>query len=373
MHRTPNKLREIGARAAEGHYARLKRQQCAEGWFPEYGGADLGYSTLALDLLGCAHRNGYADASAMAKPLTQFLLSNVAENGCLPGRLGSRGTNHCFVFGAEYFASSDRNAAELAAAFREAHRGQRLHGPDRIDDRYFAYFYFPQFALAACLVNAPLPTVQNPALPSATFEKAGLRVIRIKGVSVHSSRYLGGAIAIATHRRDLFYHLGYSLQARNGKRYATAIWSEDARYDGASEYNANFHRVIDDKPLQRWSALFPLVTRLLAIPGLASLFSAMVKARMIRGRERFGGRLNRRVTIHEDAVEIQDTVMINRPEEMASLSTQIEIGVHSPSARFERLQDTSTDFGVSESDIVTLRKSGKAVLTHLIKLDDALM
>ena len=358
--------------AAEAHYARLKREQSSEGWFPEYGGADLGYSTLALDLLAGAHRYGFLGAAEMATPLARFILCNVAENFCLPGRLGSRGTSHCFAFGAEYFASSNEASAQLASGFRGAHRQRRLQGPESIDDRYFAYFYFPQFALAASVHGTGLAPSPTRELPSASFGTAGLRVTRVNGASVHASRRLGGAIAIARRERDLVYHLGYSVCARNGRRYATAVWSDDATSELGGECTAHFREVVDEKPLERWSPFFAMFTRLLAIPGLASVFSTAIKARMIRGRARFGGQLTRRLTMGEDFVEIRDTLVVDRPDELVTLSPQTEIGVHSPSARFEPLRDTLDHFSISEADLMTLRKSGKVVLTYLIKLGDAL-
>ena len=363
---------DVWRAAAEAHYARLKAEQSSEGWFPEYGGADLGYSTLALDLLAGAHGYGFLGAAEMATPLARFILGNVAENFCLPGRLGSRGTSHCFVYGAEYFGLSDEAAAQLACGFRDAHRERRVQGPESVDDRYFAYFYFPQFALAAS-VDGALPSSRSPrAMQSANYDNAGLRVTRVNGASVHASRHLGGAVALAVQGRSFLYHLGYSVSGRNGRRYATAIWSENKTSDRADEYNAGFREVVDEKPLEHWSPLFALFTRLLAIPGLASLFSTAIKARMIRGSARFGGELTRRLTIGEDFLEIRDTIVVNRPDELATLSLQTEIGVHSPSARFEPLRDASGHFAISESDIVTLRRSGKVELTYLIKLSDAL-
>ncbi len=363
---------DVWRAAAETQYARLKAAQSSEGWFPEYGGADLGYSTLALDLLAGAHHYGFLGAAEMATPLAQFILCNVAENSCLPGRLGSRGTSHCFAFGAEYFAASNAVSAQLAWKFRKAHRERWLQGPESVDDRYFAYFYFPQFALAASVAGTLPQSSPHPSLQSANFDKSGFRVTRLNGGSAHVSRRLGGAIALAGRGRSFLYHLGYSVRVRNGRRYATAIWSDIEAAHRADEYNAHFREVVDEKPLERWSPFFAVFTRVLAIPGLASLFSASIKARMIRGRARLGGQLTRTLTIGEDLIEIRDTIVIDRPEELVTLSRQLEIGIHSPSARFESLHDAPDYFAISDADVTTLRKSGKVVLTYSIKLSDAL-
>ena len=352
--------------AAESNYARLQRQQSSEGWFPEYGGADLGYCTLALDLLAGAHRRGVESALDMAVPLARFIVSNIGANGCLPGRLGSRGTSHCFVFGAEYFASLDPNAAQLAWIFRRAHGEHRASKLEDIDDRYFAYFYFPQFALAATSHCVALSPSEAQTLPAVDFAQAGFQVTRKNCASIHVSRRLGGAIAVATRDQENSYHLGYTVLMRSGQRYSTAVWSDDASADDTGVYKADFRRIVDDKPLQTWGPVFSLFTRLLVIPSLASFFSSAVKARMIRGRARLRGRLTRRLTILETSVEVEDTILIEDAEQIVAMSSQTEIGVHSPSARFEPLHYCSANSAVAGADLEALRRTGRVVLKHLI-------
>src|SRR5262249_30047342 len=61
--------------AFEVVWMRTLKQQDSEGWFTEYGGADVGYSLLALDLLGSLYKRGWLDAEAAARPLCRFLAS----------------------------------------------------------------------------------------------------------------------------------------------------------------------------------------------------------------------------------------------------------------------------------------------------------
>ncbi len=140
-----------------------------EGWFPEYGGADLGYATLALDLLAALDRRGApGDVLGTAAKACRYLATFACRSGGLAERLGSRGTSHAFPYGAEAFADRVPEAAALAVHLRRGLERGELLGP-AADDRYFAYFYLPQFALA-CTVRrsaetAPAPQPAPPAPP----------------------------------------------------------------------------------------------------------------------------------------------------------------------------------------------------------------
>ena len=136
-------------RALSEKLDRLAEDQSGEGWFPEYDGCDFGYSTLALDMLARINLiSGDPRAAAMAERLGVFLNDISGRFGLPPGRLGSRGTAHLFPYGAEYFADSFPDCAALCRKWRAIHGAGLAAGPGDVDDRYFAYFYLPQFALA---------------------------------------------------------------------------------------------------------------------------------------------------------------------------------------------------------------------------------
>ena len=115
--------------AALAKYHKLAQAQSPEGWFPEYGGADWGYSTLALDLLAGADEWGVPGAAAMAEGLCRFLVQMQGRDGGFPGRIGSRGTSHAFPFGAEHFAARLGDAATLARGFRAGYRADPADRP----------------------------------------------------------------------------------------------------------------------------------------------------------------------------------------------------------------------------------------------------
>ena len=130
-------------RAFEAVWMQTLRHQSSEGWFPEYGGADVGYSLLALDLLGSLYTRRCPDALAAAQPLCRFLASFGYPGSDFAGGLGSRGTAHAFAYGAEVFAPHLQEAVGLATNLRAGLKAKRLCRPESVDDRYLAYFYLP--------------------------------------------------------------------------------------------------------------------------------------------------------------------------------------------------------------------------------------
>jgi hypothetical protein len=329
--------------AAQARLERVSRAQDAEGWFLEYGGADLGYSTLALDFLAASHLLGAEQARPMARRLAAFL---GAVQGCgpgLPGRLGSRGTAHMFPFGALYFAADDAGAAMLARRWLEALEAG--HGPDLriVDDRYFAYFYFPQFALAALWLERSRASAIPPAAvrtePATDLPGSGFIVQRRADMSLTVSRRLGGALAIQTADAPPVYHLGYEIVA-GGRRYSSAVWSDapvHAVACAAIAATAEFQATASGVPLERLMVPFQIAVRTLATSRLAGMFQESVKARMIAPRRPLPLRLDRDIRLEGDAVVVTDRLVLGAGlEAVERLAVAGQISMHSPSARQDR-------------------------------------
>lgn len=327
--------------AAEAKFAQVAAAQRAEGWLPEYGGADFGYSTVALDLLAVADGRGAGTAvRPIAQKLIRFLVDVHGAGAGHPGRLGSRGTSHLFTFGASHFASDLPAAATLADGWRSAYDAGLAAGPADIDDRYFAYFYLPHFALA-CSTDATAPATANQArlthLPGA-----GFTIVRGDGWSVTVSARLGGALAVERADGPPCYFLGYELALASGSALASHHWDAGAEIvapaaEGGAvtvRCRAAFARHKHSLPLVRWSFAFHLFTRLLSAGGLAEAFQSAVKRRMINPRARREATLERTVTVGESELMIRDEIRLLDPRlRVASLRASGEIVPHSPSAR----------------------------------------
>lgn len=356
---------------ARAKLERARRDQTPEGWFPEYGGMDFGYSTLALDLLAACSLLGSGPlADDMAGSLCRFLVEIRGAGFAAPGRLGSRGTSHAFPFGAIHFAASDANAAALAQSQLMGMTRRLAPRPENVDDRYFAYFYLPQFALAlnrARAINVPIAPSPEPGGKSA-FAASGLAVFRRGDWSVAVSRRLGAAAAVQTRNGPPVYHLGFEVRTQRGKRYASAAWEPGAQalpaVDGdVIDRVSRFRAVSSALPLRRLMIPFQLAIQVLVSSALAAAFQALVKRRMIAPQDALALRQERRIEVSADEVRIRDRLV---PESglgmLASIEPATVISMHSPSARQDPAQATHAPVAVLERARDLLNRGQPATL-----------
>ena len=257
--------------ATQRAYARLSEDQSSEGWFPEYGGVDFGYSTLSLDLLAAADRLDAGDlALPLATRLVSFLTASWGKGPTYPGRLGSRGTGHLFCFGAEHFADSVAGAAGLAQAWRNSLDSGSAPRPQDVDDRYLCYFYFNAWALAAVSARRDLPVGTLDDSSHQILPEAGLSIWRFSGWSVTESKHLGRAIAVEVSDMPPAYNLGYEIETADGGLLSTAFWNVSG-----DDQAVNFTPIYTSRPLDRWDWLFPPLDPTSCSSRTRSTFSSM--------------------------------------------------------------------------------------------------
>jgi hypothetical protein len=358
-------------RRAVAKLERIRRDQDSEGWFPEYGGMDFGYSALALDLLAAASLLGAgALADEMARALSRCLASIQGAGLGTPGRIGSRGTSHAFPFGAIWFARSDPAAAQLAQRWLSGLAYGLVPRPESVDDRYFAYFYLPQFALA---LHAGV-AFEMPNAARVTPEQlvdlphAGLVLARRERWSLTANRNLGGALALQTEDALPLYHLGYEVTTRDGRRYSSAVSAiprpaETFTPDGVLEAAAQFRSVSSEIPLRRLMIPFQIVVHVLRSSRLAEAFQSVVKRRMVAPARSLPLRLQRRIQIEDAAVRVQDTLV---PEaglaQLAEVRIASCISMHSPSTRQEAGREVTGESALLSAAKDSLNAGRRAVL-----------
>jgi len=219
------------------------------------------------------------------------------------------------------------------------------YAPDlsTVDDRYFAYFYFPQFALALRELAKSEPKTEPKAVPrrdeTTDLAKSGLLVRRSKGGSVTVSRRLGSAIAFCTPKALPHYHLGYEVVTEDGRRYSSAAWDaatviSDLGATDALKTSTPFRAVSSGVPLRYLMIPFQIVVHLLFNSRLSQAFQKAIKGRMVSPDAQLPLQLARSVHFTEAKVEVEDEFQ-PQPGLGKIVSVQIasQISMHSPSAR----------------------------------------
>lgn len=296
-------LRRLDSRR-ESDYAGWKSAtlslQHAEGWFPEYGGADIGYSLLTLDLLThLARRCRDADIGKAVAKLEEFL------SWCLlpVHDFGSRGAIHGF----------------------------RYAGPNVLtaDDTYAAYFYVN----SACLQAAGAPLLELPVmLGRKVFPGAGFVAHRTAAYHAVINTQRGAwRVQYANGRRA--GDAGYVVKTADGK-----LWTSGRPEATAPDITDTGVTVVKrlaaldaDLPLVRHVVAFKWVTNvLLEIPALAYWFAGFVKRRKVCAGRAGSLQVRRQWRFSETGVEVEDAL----PAEAASSWRAGEgTGMHSPSSQ----------------------------------------
>lgn len=113
------------------------------GKFWEYGGLDVGYSTVSLNYLGYMVADGTefvkTQMLALAKVITKF----VTPGGNLGGEFAARSTTYFLPFGLLMAAGLD---GELAGRFASLNLASAYA---RLDDRYLIHYCLPSLAMSA--------------------------------------------------------------------------------------------------------------------------------------------------------------------------------------------------------------------------------
>ena len=205
---------------------RVAGDQSSEGWFPEYGGFDFGYSTLALDSTG-ADRTVWVCGAGRADGRTA---------GAVPvGRAGSRlrGSRPSgqpwhgarlpvWRSGAVAAAAGGAGAGGRSRAAAFVGVGVRAGGRRRsllcllLLSRFcLAYHAAASAGISPAADASHRRTVERPA--------SGLVVWRRGGATIVVNRRLGGAAAMLRVAVPALYHLGYTVTI-GGARYSSAGW-----------------------------------------------------------------------------------------------------------------------------------------------------
>ena len=321
------------------------------GWFLEYDGADLGYTTLALDVLAGLHRRGCPHSVlTAAERLCSFLETFVTEDGQLAGRLGSRGTEHTFPFGAHHFAAHVPSAQSLAVRMRRGHAAGTSLVPQSVDDRYFAYFYLPQFGQAA--TAKLIPAGESESLlqeRDVSFASCGFLLQQRAAGSLVTSFRRQGAFNLHSKHRPVHHNFGYWAETAAGERYASCGWNAgeiDLQIGNSGEFTVRGHftKVADKLPLARGAVPFALLSEwLLCWQPLAERFQKFIKQRKIVNKKAAPLRFRRQLSRQGEALLVHDEI---RKEtgcpSLLAVGPADDVEVHSPSAKFSGISTRVT-------------------------------
>ena len=200
--------------------------QSDEGWFSEYGGADVGYQTLATAYLAASDKGiGEAGLHTAVERSLDFLKYFLHPDGSLGGIYGERNTEFYYPDGFEYLAERFDNAQAIAFFMRNSISKKSCVTLSSID----APNLIPMFnsycraaVYAKSIKNAQDLPAQSDDVFLKQFNKAGLIVLNNADLyAVFSSKKGGAGIVFDKQSKIMRQNYGVLYEDEKGRCYST--------------------------------------------------------------------------------------------------------------------------------------------------------
>ena len=296
--------------------------QSEEGWFPEQGGADIGYSSVALDMM--SEYYWFSKDQKVLEPmlrLTKFLSNFIHPDGTTGGEYGSRNTIYFMPNGLETVLASGNDRDGIAGAMLHKIYGHShlVCFMNAVDERYLSHYVMHSYLRALQKYNGHnfyVPTAIPPCEQKCThiFKQSGLIVQSDGEIYLVIGLRKGGILKVYKGNKEIYWDCGYQIPIKPGITAATN-WV-DASYSVSFEVENDCYSVSGkfNKVKQKTqSPLNHLMLRVSAAIMGASVNKLIKKLTIFQDNHVNVGFL-RTIHIENEKIFIEDT--IDNPNQM---------------------------------------------------------
>ena len=358
-----NNLTEL---TGDSHFASLREEkiedllthQHAEGWYYEYGGADLAYLSLAVDYLAQdLRRSGDERLRESIHRALGFMCHFIHPDGSFGGEYGTRNAKYLMPHGVELMAAESESAVLLALHSRKRLRVQSGVSPAGMDDRYTGFF-LNKYA------GAWSDATELPQIDEDRLTWAGTRFFPGAGIVLNRSARRCTIVGLSKHgvvtnwqsqdcETTLYGDTGFFAELADG-RVGVTQW-----HDLATEYEVKEGEEGDvtinvrgpmtefntSLPLVRYLVPFRIFLKVFAPWGrFMDWFGRSVIKRMIVDNRPMSMHFERTITIIRDEVVIRDQLCQTNSESVIRLGKAPgATSIHVASSRYWQGQDMLTD------------------------------
>ncbi|MCD6364980.1 MAG: hypothetical protein J7M14_03810 [Planctomycetes bacterium] len=314
---------------------KLFSKLCKEGWFSEYGGADIGYLSVALNYLGEYYSMSKdKSAEAIAVKIIDFLKYFVHPDGTVGGDYGSRNTEYLLPYGLEIFSHQN----SISSRIIDKHFGNTNFS---VDDRYLCH-YFSHSLVKAFLYHKKrkysekLPCEIN---TNKYFPKAGLLVFSNDIYYAVLGLSKGGVITVFTRNNNSFRDCGYRI--KQGKTIAANNFIDkyNIRKDGTTfviSGHMNSMKPVVSTPLNH------IVLRIISI-FMKNRLIPYLKKNVIHSSRRNNISFSRQVEFEKEGITITDSINCKRKADIISECDRFSLR-YVPSSKFFQLNELDGHF-----------------------------
>ncbi len=285
------------------------KTQSSEGWFPEYGGADIGYLSVSLDFLAEYYwMSRDENALEASKRIFSFIKYFIHPDGTCGGEYGSRNTTYFMPNGLEILSVTGDGCAERLIRHLYSHSLEPGFFMDSVDDRYLSHYILHSF------LRAEEKRLQNshPESENAPFEKdhycvfnnAGLISFRNDTLAGIISTKKGGIIKLFYGDRECFLDCGYRVNYGKGLVAATN-WLDPAYKISYGDNSAKISGYMNKVSLKVPSPILHLGLRVISFT-FGRRIIGFLKKKIILVDKHSDISFNREITIKKNLIEILD-------------------------------------------------------------------
>ncbi|MCK4532852.1 hypothetical protein KAU39_03620 [bacterium] len=311
--------------AAEDKVKLISEYQNEEGWFYEYGGADIGYLTVSLDYLAkYFQKSNDLKIKEILKKALDFMGFFVHPDGTMGGEYGSRNTKYILPHGLTILAGQFEAAGYILSKFHQSLENRRTVIPSTVDDRYFVFFYMSNFLQASLKkYNQPKQEQEEECLPFSkfnhVFSRSGLITVKNQWFHILSNFKKGGIMQIFNVQSDnphlVYSDSGYFAKLKNGKIITSGWLNSDTCFLGKenSPFKIKFSTGFVYVKYRFFSAskfiFFRLFNYILGRNSyFGSLFNEYIKKIIITKKKKIPLKLEREIIIENNEIIIKDKI-----------------------------------------------------------------
>lgn len=290
--------------------------QSKEGWFFEYGGADVGYLSLSIDFLAKYYRETKQEIILKSGiEAIRFLQYFIHPDGSVGGEYGSRNTQYILPHGLEIFSEYFDEANFILQLLYKGLKSRKSMMPLFSEDRYFSFLYLPNY-IQALYQYRPKKDVESKLKPVCIFPDAKLISFQNNSYKVIIGVSKNGIIKIFEGEKLILSDAGFFCEMNNGEiatsQFLNLRNSATINIKGdeiAITVKENFIRVYDKLPMTKYLIPFRLFSYLfLPLAIFRRFFNKFLKRRLILRKKRIRIYFEKKITLNSRTIQIEDYV-----------------------------------------------------------------
>lgn len=357
----------------------LQEYQSQEGWFNEYYGADIGYTSVTLDYLAKYYeKSGDERAYNMLEKAVTFISYFIHPDGSSGGEYGNRNTKYLMPAGIHILTKYFDNARYVLTQYYKGLDKGTQPGLNCFDDRYFSFFFAPNYIEAAVLSksleeNSFQYNEKTFNVYSHIFSQAGIVVKKTTDYYLVCNFKKGGVIKLFNKDGELLYSdSSYFVKFKDNKVASSQRLTTNLEYfiDNSEEndieikFESKFVWVNTSLPLTKILIPFRLFNYTLGrFNTVMDYFNKYIKNRFIAKPKDAPLKLKRTISIKNNVLIIEDAISKETDAHVCHIELpSSKTNLHVPSSRYALSYDIKEFAGVKPECIEDINKLKVAYL-----------